>query len=169
VQFRLLGEAIQKAQEALEESGARIQSSIEFEGKTYRKDLVRLDEGLERTQRAIADLSESSKFGMQIATRDIKHALSTTITSVTTSQAVFLQTMAQDLENKITNSFTSALQQYGRTLQHRNGRALVEEDGEKQLVVDEKQYQPPKASTTLAIRNSTQPTQVFFRECLAQM
>lgn len=168
-QSRLLEDAIQKTQKAIELSSNRIQNTAKCEGQANRADLDRLDQGLEQTQRAIAELSESSLAGMQLATRDIKQALTSTTASMTMSHSILIQNMAQDLETKITRSFSSTLENYGRMLRQPRGRTIENEDDDTWPATGERHYHPCGAASAVTTRNGPQVTEAFYGECLAQM
>jgi len=82
---------------------------VDTEGQARRDDLNRLDQGLEQTRRAVAELSESNRAGIQIATREIKKVSLESAKSTANTHATLFHTTVQDLETKITQCLTAVL------------------------------------------------------------
>ncbi len=87
---------------------------------------------------------------------------------MTRSHAIFMQTMAKDLEAKITSSFASRIEGHFRTLSYPAGTVVEDEICEQKLAAGEVKYRPMKA-TTVGKCNETQTKESYFEDILARM
>jgi hypothetical protein len=168
--FAILDDAIQEAREAIELLLNKAISAIKSEGQAYIVDFGRLGMGLENTQRAVADLSESNHANFQVATRDIRQAVLDSAMSMAESHANLLQITARGLETNIIKSFTSALEQHARDIRTRQGRAAGDEAAEQDVSTYDENSCP--SDCFLPIDTSSGESKVvksFYDKCLAGM
>jgi hypothetical protein len=164
-QIKLLGDTIQDVLDRATDSSSRLHRIMDQEREGLRSELSRMCERIEEMQSAISKKSQQDPIELQLSTLDLKDTVISASETVIESHNKLVREVAQGLEARITNNFTSALEQFGKETRRKRIRYT---DGFHKT--EHKVASDTESGRLLAARNgNASATKVFSEGCLAKM
>jgi len=163
-QINLLRDTIQDVLDRATVSSSRLHQIMDQERAGHTAELSRLCESIEEMQSTISGKSQPDPVGLQISTLDVKDTVISASQTVIESHTKLVRDLAQSLEARITDNFTSALEQFGKETRRTRIRYTEGFDKTVHKLASDTAY-----VRSLAPRNGdASATKMFFEACLAQ-
>jgi hypothetical protein len=164
-QIKLLGDTIKDILDRATDSSSRLHRIMDQEREGLRAELSRLCESIEEMQSAISKKSQQNPIELQLSTIDVKNTVISASETVIESHNKLVREVAQGLEARITDNFTSALEQFGKETRRRRIRYT---DGFHKT--EHKLDSDTASGRLLTARNGdASATMVLTEGCLAKM